>query len=72
MIATIKKSLIVQNKRTRKINLRALVDIIDVSFLIIINHIDWVPTWFWLGAIMSSIMSSIMSTCSATIRLFVK
>ena len=43
-------------------------DIIDVSFLIIINHIDWVPTRCRLGAnlvlswgLLSAIMSTILS-----------
>ena len=39
MNVTIKKSLIVQNKRTRKLTCE-FADIIEVSFLIIINHID--------------------------------
>ena len=43
MNVTIKKSLIVQNKRTRKYTCE-FANIINVSFLIIINHIDWVPT----------------------------
>ena len=49
MNVTIKKSLIVQNKRTRKSSCE-FADIIDVSFLIIINHINWVLTGCRLGA----------------------